>query len=97
MRMFPATQQSEGSRRRDETARPVAHSRADEKMVSMGFQSCERFADNVWVHRAAANDIDFKPRAARGSVCNPLLSDGFRIVSTIIADVPIVLPDVNPS
>ena len=29
---------------------------------------------NGWVHRAAANDIDFKTRAARGSVCNPLLS-----------------------
>ncbi len=30
--------------------------------------------DNVTVHRAAANDIDFKTRAARGSVCNGWLS-----------------------
>lgn len=29
---------------------------------------------NAWVHRAAANSIDFKTRATRGSVCNPLLS-----------------------
>ncbi len=32
---------------------------------------------NVGVHRAAANNIDFKTRAARGSVCNPLLSGVF--------------------
>ena len=30
---------------------------------------------NVTVHRAAANDVDFRTRAARGSVCNGLLSD----------------------
>ncbi len=30
-------------------------------------------SDNVTVHRAAANDIDFRSRAARGSVCNGLL------------------------
>ena len=30
---------------------------------------------NGRVHRAAANSIDFKTRATRGSVCNPLLSD----------------------
>ncbi len=29
--------------------------------------------DNVTVHRAAANSIDIKIRAARGSVCNGLL------------------------
>jgi hypothetical protein len=28
---------------------------------------------NDSVHRAAANDIDFRNRAARGSVCNGLL------------------------
>jgi hypothetical protein len=28
--------------------------------------------DNDIVHPAAANDIDFKTRAARGSVCNGL-------------------------
>ncbi|MFN5707851.1 MAG: hypothetical protein ACK48X_07340 [Planctomycetota bacterium] len=28
---------------------------------------------NATVHRAAANDIDFRNRAARGSVCNGLL------------------------
>ena len=32
--------------------------------------------DNVNVHRAAAKDIVFKNRAARGSVCNVLLSVG---------------------
>ena len=31
--------------------------------------------DNVNDHRAAANDIVFKSRAARGSVCIVLLSD----------------------
>ena len=30
---------------------------------------------NDTVHRAAANDIDFKNRAARGSVCNGLFGD----------------------
>ena len=33
--------------------------------------------DNGNVHRAAANIIVSKSRAARGSVCNVLLSDGF--------------------
>lgn len=31
------------------------------------------YCDNVYVHRAAANSIDFKTREIRGSVCNPLL------------------------
>jgi hypothetical protein len=31
--------------------------------------------DNASVHRAAANDVDFKTRDPRGSVCNGLLSD----------------------
>jgi hypothetical protein len=31
-------------------------------------------ADNDPVHRAAANDVDFRTRAARGSVCNGLLA-----------------------
>ena len=35
--------------------------------------------DNGRVHRAAANDIVSKSRAARGSVCNPLLSDALSI------------------
>ena len=30
--------------------------------------------DNVWVHRVAANSYDFKIRATRDFVCNPLLS-----------------------
>jgi hypothetical protein len=34
------------------------------------------YSDNGTVHRAAANDADFRTRAARGSVCNGLL---FRI------------------
>jgi hypothetical protein len=29
---------------------------------------------NVTVHRAAVNDVDFRTRAARSSVCNGLLS-----------------------
>jgi len=29
-------------------------------------------SQNGTVHRAAANDIDFRNRAARGSVCNGL-------------------------
>jgi hypothetical protein len=33
---------------------------------------------NVPVHRAAANDVDFRTRAARGSVCNGLFVDHFR-------------------
>ena len=33
-------------------------------------------SDNGNVHRAAAEIIVFKSRAARGSVCNVLLSDG---------------------
>ena len=32
-------------------------------------------SQNPWVHRAAANDIDFRTRATRGSACNPLLCD----------------------
>ena len=34
-----------------------------------------RIGPNAWVHRAAANDIDFKTRVTRGSACNPLLCD----------------------
>jgi hypothetical protein len=33
---------------------------------------------NATVHRAAANDFDFRNRAARGSVCNGLLSCLYR-------------------
>ena len=33
-------------------------------------------SENVCVHRAAANNIDFKSGAARRSVCNTLLSAG---------------------
>ena len=32
--------------------------------------------DNVNVHRAAANKLNIESRAARGSVCNVLLSRG---------------------
>ena len=42
-------------------------------MVSNLFQP-----DNVNDHRAAAKDIVFKSRAARGSVCNVLLSRTIR-------------------
>ena len=38
-------------------------------------------AQNATVHRAAANDIDFRNRTARGSVCNGLLF-GFFSLST---------------
>ena len=44
--------------------------------LRMGFVSASRFgfqSDNVNVHRAAANIIVSKCRAARGSVCNVLL------------------------
>jgi len=33
---------------------------------------------NVTVHGAAANDVDFRTRAARGSVCNGLLPGFFQ-------------------
>ncbi len=45
--------------------------------VSMN--SSERFRPlvaNVTVHRAAANDVDFRTRAARGSVWNGLQCHG---------------------
>jgi hypothetical protein len=35
------------------------------------------FSDNVCVHRAAANRIDFRTDAARRSVCNTLLCHQF--------------------
>ena len=38
-----------------------------------GLNFKQQSPDNGRVHRAAANSIDFKARAARGSVCNPLL------------------------
>jgi len=41
-------------------------------------KACDQFLHSIFlangtVHRAAANDIDFRIRAARGSVCNGLL------------------------
>jgi len=47
---------------------------------------------NDTVHPAAANDIDFKTRAARGSVCNGLLSSSFVSRSLhldVIVDIPV--------
>jgi len=44
------------------------------------------------VHPAAANDIDFKTRAARGSVCIGLLSSSFVSRSLhldVIVDIPV--------
>ena len=51
-----------------------------------------RIARNDTVHPAAANDIDFKTRAARGSVCNGLLSSSFVSRSLhldVIVDIPV--------
>jgi hypothetical protein len=39
-------------------------------------------SDNGNVHRAAANIIVSKSRAARGSVCNVLLSDGLSVITS---------------
>ena len=38
---------------------------------------------NVTVHRAAANDINFKTRAARGSVCNGLVRLSWRVTNGV--------------
>ena len=45
--------------------------------------------DNVNVHRAAAKDIVFKSRAARGSVCIVLLSRRFAAASSVISGTPL--------
>ena len=48
----------------------------DALQLQRGFQTVHSFLGllhNVTVHRAAANDIDFRNRAARGFVCNGLL------------------------
>jgi hypothetical protein len=48
------------------------HQRSDELDVNP--RSVVSSSANDGVHRAAANDIDFKSRAARGSVCNALFA-----------------------
>ena len=52
----------------------------------MSQQQCQKIRhDNVRVHRAAANIIVSKSRAARGSVCNVLLSGDLPIQGCHVA------------
>ena len=49
---------------------------------------------NDTVHRAAANDIDLKTRATRGSVCNGLLFGFFFGTASIVSNDRSILPEV---
>jgi hypothetical protein len=52
------------------------------------------FNANDPVHRAAANDIDLKTRATRGSVCNGLLFGFFFGTASIVSNDRSILPEV---
>jgi hypothetical protein len=59
--------------RRDSKSRSRIENLREVHRVHLVFEPSCFFLCNVTVHRAAANDVDFRIRAARGSVCNGLL------------------------